>query len=654
MIYPKITIDDMAHYCADMYNVSGSEIPQEEYAYARILYVFSRELPGMIKNKTGMECQSFQEAKNMVEGFLNYKIREFCDRYIAPVIYEGKLTDIPAHELDFCNKFFAGSFITHCLNVNGYKLNNSFNLKDIDKYAYERGDNYCINPEVLVRTEKNFNYEEIKKKLLKYEGKFGPGFYGKENIHQSFIGKELKNELMSQDALRREADELRKKRQLEQECLTVDELIEELEEASTKIKGHNGLQDTWLKARNTKRRWESMKTYSGLTYETAKDFESGVKKQLEDIESKIENLSRKNDAKNLDSDYSVDVGKLAESSIELFEDISLFTKSIDGEVSKEAISQLVSEVNQLIGQCNHTVSAFGRYLRNEKYSNYKVAELDPNEVSKETKTIEFEEHLKRIESKVQKMEESFKKGNSEVLNYISDKLQNIKAVLKQMQTEKENRVNAEKNKKAASEQKDEGLNNQDLETNAESFVSETNNSVVQTENNVNPVKEQTLRQKFDINNEEGFDKLLAHYAKINKDYYSSTGKKSEEDVKRRRNINSQMKRILNKKALSMPQNENGEDFASTIKSIETGNVFSYSELKLVAENKTATIMLFNIMASGVYEKGGEKIRLTPKQRVALASTLEIVSGMRLDMDKSKKAEFGGVVLTTENAKYVEA
>ena len=167
-------------------------------------------------------------------------------------------------------------------------------------------------------------------------------------------------------------------------------------------------------------------------------------------------------------------------------------------------------------------------------------------------------------------------------------------------------------------------------------------------------KPQTLRQKFDINNEEDFDKLLAHYAQVNKAYYSTEGKKSEEDIKQRRNINAQMKRILNKKAMTMPQNENGEEFTSTLNSIESGNVFSYEELKQVAESKKASIELFNIMASGVYEKDGQRIRLTQKQRVALASTLEIVSGMRMDMDKAKKAENKGVGLASEVAKNMEA
>ena len=64
-------------------------------------------------------------------------------------------------------------------------------------------------------------------------------------------------------------------------------------------------------------------------------------------------------------------------------------------------------------------------------------------------------------------------------------------------------------------------------------------------------------------------------------------------------------------------------------------MFNYADLKEVAENKEACLKLFGIMASGVYEKDGQRTRLSQKQRIALASTLEIVSGMRLDMSNKK-------------------
>ena len=149
-------------------------------------------------------------------------------------------------------------------------------------------------------------------------------------------------------------------------------------------------------------------------------------------------------------------------------------------------------------------------------------------------------------------------------------------------------------------------------------------------------REATLRQKFNISDEEEFDKLLVHYAQYNKSYYMTNGqKKTDDEIRKRRNVNAQFKRILQQKAEKEPKNENGEDFSTTINNIENGQVFNYAELKEVAENKQACMKLFEIMASGVYEKDGQRTRLTQKQRIALASTLEIVSGMRLDMSNKK-------------------
>ena len=152
-------------------------------------------------------------------------------------------------------------------------------------------------------------------------------------------------------------------------------------------------------------------------------------------------------------------------------------------------------------------------------------------------------------------------------------------------------------------------------------------------------REATLRQKFNVSDEEEFDKLLVHYAQYNKTYYANNGqKKTEEEIRKRKNVNAQFKRILQNKAEREPKNENGEEFSTTIKNIENGQVFSYAELKEVAENKEACLKLFEIMASGVYEKDGQRTRLSQKQRIALASTLEIVSGLRMDMNKAKTSK----------------
>ena len=168
---------------------------------------------------------------------------------------------------------------------------------------------------------------------------------------------------------------------------------------------------------------------------------------------------------------------------------------------------------------------------------------------------------------------------------------------------------------------------------------------------VNP-KPTTLRKRFDINNEQDFDKLLNYYAKANNLYYSVSGRKhTEEEVKRRKNINEQFKRVLKKKAKSMEQNESGEEFSTTIKKIENNTLFSDYELQEVANNKQAALKLFSIMASGIYEKDGQRTKLTQKQRVALASTLEKVS--TLILDKQNAPRTAAVENSLEDAKVLE-
>ena len=72
-----------------------------------------------------------------------------------------------------------------------------------------------------------------------------------------------------------------------------------------------------------------------------------------------------------------------------------------------------------------------------------------------------------------------------------------------------------------------------------------------------------------------------------------------------------------------------------IQSIENGEMFSDNELQEVAKDSAASIKLFEIMARGIYEKDGHKFRLNQKQRLALATTLEKISEIRLDLDVKK-------------------
>ena len=97
-------------------------------------------------------------------------------------------------------------------------------------------------------------------------------------------------------------------------------------------------------------------------------------------------------------------------------------------------------------------------------------------------------------------------------------------------------------------------------------------------------------------------------------------------------MNAQFKRILNKKADLMNSKENNPEsnFSEKMEQIDNGKLFSDTELEQVSNNKMASLKLFNFLTTGVYEKDGNRIRLTQKQRIALASTLQKVSDLTLN------------------------
>lgn len=171
---------------------------------------------------------------------------------------------------------------------------------------------------------------------------------------------------------------------------------------------------------------------------------------------------------------------------------------------------------------------------------------------------------------------------------------------------------------------------------------------------VNNPEEQTLRQKFDVNNEEDFNKLLETYAEFNAKYYDGH-KRNEEEIKKRRNMNAQFKRIIDKKVKNMIESETSTEsnFAEKMEQIESGKLFSNDELENAARNKGASLKLFQIMSSGVYEKNGERIKLTQKQRVALASTLQKVSEFMLGKETNKKTSEVGIEVKKVNTSESE-
>ena len=311
------------------------------------------------------------------------------------------------------------------------------------------------------------------------------------------------------------------------------------------------------------------------------------------------------------------------------------------EDNKKCVAWLIDNANKLFEQTNELINGYLNHFK-ARGEFFEIKEIDDSAIKipdKVAENVDIKKEIKNINKALESLIYSLTREKSKIervksvdsvrkMNKFSDNMYQISSKTKTrnkefIESEIEEEINVEFS---------EEVENVKEETIEESPISKEEKMVEKLK-----IKNPTLRQKFDINNEEDFNRLLSHYAKANKEYYSNNGKKrSSEEIKKRRNMNAQFKRILEKKAKQMPQNENGEDFSTTLKSIEKCEMFSQAELKEVAENKNATMKLFNIMASGVYESGGERIRLTQKQRVALASMLEKVSEIRLDMDNSKR------------------
>lgn len=205
-----------------------------------------------------------------------------------------------------------------------------------------------------------------------------------------------------------------------------------------------------------------------------------------------------------------------------------------------------------------------------------------------------------------------------------------------------------KNKATTEDTHNKSSNADDFEIGADFVVDESQNIETNQspESNSQIGKDETLRQKFDISTEQGMNNLLLVYAASNKAYYS-TQKRTPEDIKRRQNINEQMKIILQNKLKDENDLETGLDLNLFI---ETN--FSDSLIEEVAKSKTATLELFYIMASGMYNKDGNKIRLTQKQKQSLARVLERINEKRLEIDSPQKVENTQIQEKTQEIKKV--
>ena len=65
------------------------------------------------------------------------------------------------------------------------------------------------------------------------------------------------------------------------------------------------------------------------------------------------------------------------------------------------------------------------------------------------------------------------------------------------------------------------------------------------------------------------------------------------------------------------------------------NPVSTFDIEELVSNENAIMKLFQIAANGVYEDGGNRIRLTRKQRVALSNVLVQVSEKKMSVENTK-------------------
>lgn len=140
--------------------------------------------------------------------------------------------------------------------------------------------------------------------------------------------------------------------------------------------------------------------------------------------------------------------------------------------------------------------------------------------------------------------------------------------------------------------------------------------------------------------DEGFENIMKKFAQVHADYYD--GKKgtrgnahTKEEVALKNKINKAMKKYLQNQ-MGKVATENNLNQDALIEQLS--NAVSPDLISQLVDNKGATLKLMEIMASGVYIRNGERIRLSQKQRIALADTMAKVSEQMLQKETQNKAK----------------
>lgn len=315
---------------------------------------------------------------------------------------------------------------------------------------------------------------------------------------------------------------------------------------------------------------------------------------------------------------------------------------------KDFIMEAIVKNPKAVHCCDVTISpdilALGNYITDGHDLEKAISKLNlvDDKVYKTFSLLTKKVFLMQITEQLKKRGISVRNVNNlpnELKVYIGQKLESFQQTIDKARETQTKTLSDNLSNKSNSAMEDKQITTNEQEPEAEQ-TQEPEVDVVQELIQINETPSQnqseTLRQKFDIKNEHAMNELYEFYAQINVAYYNKKDRTPEE-IKRRRNINAQFKRIIDKKANALIESENNEEsnFEQKIQEIKNGTLFPDNEIDEIVSSKGAIIKLFQIFASGIYEKNGTRTRLTQKQRCALANVLQKVSEKNLEIENAK-------------------
>ena len=150
---------------------------------------------------------------------------------------------------------------------------------------------------------------------------------------------------------------------------------------------------------------------------------------------------------------------------------------------------------------------------------------------------------------------------------------------------------------------------------------------------------------------DGLSEYFVKYSQKYGEYYSGNkGTKgnahTKEEIAFQRKLNAGMKKLVTKRIEDVAREESGGEPDRAVIDRLQNPVDAFDMEALVADER-ATLKLFQIAANGVYDDGGNRVRLTRKQRVALSGVLIRVAEKKVEAEHKKAQE-------VEAAKAAEA